>query len=89
MGVKYRAAGDGQQNSAGGQGDEAFGVDGRGGHFFLGWELESEWELFGGVGDNSLLKFVMQIPAELIASHFPLWKRGTKGDLQSLLTRKR
>ena len=36
-----------------------------------------------------LLKFAMLNPSELIATHFPLWKRGTKGDLPSLCTLKR
>ena len=33
--------------------------------------------------------FAMLNPSELIAWDFPLWKRGTKGDLRSLSTRKR
>jgi len=33
--------------------------------------------------------FAMLNPSELIACDFPLWKRGTKGDLRSLSTRKR
>jgi len=33
--------------------------------------------------------FAMLNPSELFACDFPLWKRGTKGDLRSLSTRKR
>ena len=36
---------------------------------------------------SGLLKFAMLKPGELIAYYFPLWKRGTKGDLQSLSRR--
>jgi len=38
---------------------------------------------------GSLLNFAMPNPSELIACSFPLWKRGTKGDLQSLSTSER
>ena len=36
---------------------------------------------------SSLLKFVLLNPCDFNARHFPLWKRGTKGDLRSLSTR--
>ncbi len=38
---------------------------------------------------SRLLKFAMPKPNELVTCHFPLWKRGTKGDLPSVSARKR
>ena len=38
---------------------------------------------------RGLLKFAMPNPSEAIACYFPLWKRGTKGDLQTLSTSER
>jgi len=32
---------------------------------------------------SSSLKFAMLNPGDLVAYYFPLWKRGTKGDLQT------
>ena len=38
---------------------------------------------------SSLLNFATPDPSEVYATHFPLWKRGTKGDLRTLSKVKR